>query len=191
MYLPVELVDLIIYHSVDVNLRHYMSTRVFPELKQVSERFHMFRCDECTREGLFCVDCAREYGYESGPGYYYGKRYVISDDITHDEVLVLNKWWNNRDIEVHFGDELDYDPYALRLKYNVEKYNKGTLEHLMYESKLSGFNTFLIEKMIEIYYAYSSENKYIDSCNIKSFCSARGIEEYHDFILSQWIKCMY
>ena len=190
MYLPRDIVDIIIHHSIDVNLRHYMSEKVFPELLEVAPKYHMFRCDHCYEGHMCCINCARDYGYVSGPGYYYGKRYVCTSMITDEEVMTLNSWWNNRQVEVYFGDEVDYDSDALRLKYDVEKYNKGSVENLMFTRRLNGVSTYVIQFMIEMYECFEAKNKYIDSCNIRSFCMARGIVEHYEVIFSNWVECM-
>jgi len=195
VYIPSELVDLVIYHSVEVNARAHMRERVLPAFMSVVGSFIMFRCDHCAKEGVICVNCAHEYGYMTGPGHYCGKKYIVNDMINNDQLPYymdnLSMWSNVMDMDIYIGGEIGEDIHSLTLQYNRDKYKNGTLGNMIFEGRLIGIDDWLMSELIEMYHCVFPKNIEIDNNNIRSYCRAKTIMDEFDTIMGLWVRCMY
>ena len=194
VYIPSELVDLVIYHSVEVNARSHMKERVLPELLEIHANYMSLRCDSCRDEGVICVECAHDYGYATGPGHYCGQKYIVTEMLNTDQLPFymdnLSAWANGIDLDIYMGGEVEGDIYSLELQYQRDKYIKGTMGNMMFCGRLYMIGDYVMSHMIEMYYCISPKSFEIDSVNIKSFCRAKGIAEI-EIVLRFWFTCMY
>jgi len=190
--LPIELVDIIIDHSYEINARSTMTDKVLPELLMTVPMFMSERCIDCSDEGRMCIGCAHEYGYVSGPGYYCGRRYVISDLLSEDMLYFNNliDWQKRTGLDYYLGGDPDEDIYGLRLQYESEKYRSGSLGHMLFVSRQMGMSD-LIDDLIDMYNMIDSNTWVDDSENILEFCKYRDLGEDYYYILNLWKVCMY
>ena len=195
VYIPEDIVDMIVYHSVEVNARSHMRDRVLPDFMSIVDSFIMFRCDQCAKEGVICVNCAHDYGYVTGPGHYCGKKYIVNDMLNTDQLPNymdnLTMWANGMDIDIYIGGEIGEDIHSLTLQYKRDKYKNGTLGNMIFEGRLLGIENYLMIELIEMYHCFFPKNIEIDTSNIRSYCRAKDIMDDFDLILGLWVRCMY
>ena len=190
--LPVELVDIIIDYSREINARSTMTDKVLPELLIAVPLFMSERCIDCSDQCRMCVHCAHDYGYVSGPGYYCGRRYVISDMVGEDPLYLNNllDWTKRTGSDYYLGDIPEDDYYGLSLRYESEKYRSGSLGHMLFVSRHMGM-TDLLEDLIDMYNMIDTNTWSGDTAYILDFCKYRDLEEDYYYILNLWKVCMY
>ena len=192
MYLPEELVDIIIDFTKEIRAKEHMRENVLPELLTVLPSFMKMRCRMCVSEGAMCVYCAHDYGYKSGPGYYCGKRYVDHGTL-HEGVgnylVELDEWQEKSGGEYYMGGDVDDDMYAMTLRYHKNKYTKRTIECLMFEGRLAGLHDVMLS-LIDLYCNMCSLGVCHNVDNINNFCVSRNISEYTDDIKRVWSRVM-
>ncbi len=193
MYIPDDIVDIIIEKSTIVNAEHIMKTQVLPELLEYVPYFTRTRCPQCTIENMTCIYCAHNDDYASGPGYYYGKRYICENMFLDDSEYYLQKiheWVNDRDIDYMIDGDVNEEMYPMLLKYNVEKYITGTISHILFNGRLKGIDNQTLLNMIDLYNVYEPQDRITDEINIKLYCSRNSIEN-KDIIIHHWISSCY
>jgi len=195
VYIPIDIVDIIVDHSIGINARHHMKTIVLPDLLNIHQEFMTFRCEQCSEEGMICTDCAHYHDYKTGPGHYCGKKYIVDDMMNTENLPIymdnISMWSNGMDMDVYHGGELGRDHHSIRLKYDRDKYTKGTIEHLNFMGIVHNIDATILRFGLEMGFCVKPMGYKIDHANIKSFCRAKQCIENFDILFNLWLECMY
>ena len=194
VYIPIDIVDIIIDHSIGINARHHMRTVVLPDLLHIHQEFMSFRCNQCVDEGMICIDCAHYHDYKTGPGHYCGEKYIIDDMMNTEKLPIymdnLSAWSNDMDIDIYMGGYIGHDTYSIELNYAKNKYKKGTLDHVYFMGRVHGIDDMLMLIITDMYSCFKPSGYKIDHANIRSFCRATDISDFTT-VFNLWLECMY